>query len=97
MGVRIHEWQSTSISGNIETTPHVICRLMYEPSNYHGANNKNYVRANDHNDRANNACALLRLHRLLRQQLRLGGHLWHLRQLRRPKQVARVHPPAVPS
>jgi len=67
MGARSHEWQSTSVSGNIEVTPHVIFHLTNGPSNYRGANNKNYVRANDHGDRANNACWLLRLRRLLRQ------------------------------
>ena len=40
-------------SGSIETKPHVIFRLTYGPSNYRGANNKNYVRANDHDGRAN--------------------------------------------
>jgi hypothetical protein len=61
----MNEWQSASVNGNIEVTPHVIFHLMNGPSNYRGANNKNYGRANDHSDRANNACELPRRRRLL--------------------------------
>jgi len=86
--------RSTTVSGNIDAIPDAIFRLMNEPSNYRGSNNKNYVRANDHNDRANNACGPLRLLQLLRQRLRLDGHLWRLRQLHRRRQFALPHPSA---
>jgi len=57
----------TTVNGNIVATPHVTFHLMNGPSNYHYANNKSYGRANDHDDRANNACELLRPRRLLRR------------------------------
>ena len=59
--------QSNSFSGNTGLKPDVIFRLRYGPSTYRGSNSKNYARASDHNDRANNVCALLRQRRLLRR------------------------------
>ena len=54
-------------SGNTDLKPGVIFHSKYGPSICRDSSSRNYVRANDHNDHANELCGLVRRRRLLRQ------------------------------